>query len=128
MTIRLAIPVLFIAAFALPACAQTASVSEPHSVVKTPSGETVTPIRSVQRGTSVVLQGTVDRILDEDEFRLRDDSGHIKVYVGPNLVPAQTGDRVTVRGLVDDDNRREVYAREMVLSDGSTVVFDRRYE
>lgn len=91
--------------------------------------ETITPIGDLQRGTSVTVTGTVDRILDEDEFRLADETGRVRVYVGPNIVPANTGDEVTVRGIVDDDLLRlEIYAREMVLPDGTTVTFDRSYE
>ena len=90
--------------------------------------ETITPIGEVQRGTSVTVQGAVERLLDEDEFRLTDASGSIRVYVGPNIVPAQVGETVTVRGFVDDDFVREIYAREMVRADGSVVRFDRNYE
>ena len=89
--------------------------------------ETITPIDQVQRGTTVAVEGTVERILDEDEFRLADPSGRIDVYIGPNIVPAKPGDRVTVRGVVDDDGSREIYARQMVLPDGSVVTFDRSY-
>ena len=90
--------------------------------------ETITPIGEVQRGSSVTVQGAVERLLDEDEFRLTDASGSIPVYVGPNIVPAQVGEEVTVRGFVDDDFVLEIYAREMVLADGSVVRFDRGYE
>ena len=92
------------------------------------SAETTTPIDEVQRGTAVAVEGTVERILDEDEFRLADASGRIVVYIGPNAMPASIGDRVTVRGFVDDDSTREIYAREMVLPDGSIVAFDRHYD
>ena len=90
--------------------------------------ESITPIGEVQRGSSVTVQGAVERVLDEDEFRLTDASGSIVVYVGPNIVPAQAGEEVTVRGFVDDDLVLEIYAREMVLADGSVVRFDRGYE
>ena len=92
------------------------------------SAETITPINEVQRGTAVTVEGTVDRILDEDEFRLADGSGRIDVYIGPNIVPANLGDQVLVRGIVDDGLTREIYAREMVLPDGSTITFDRGYD
>ncbi len=115
MPIKITGPALLAAAFALAAAPPAAA-------------ETITPIDAVQRGTAVTVQGTVDRILDEDEFRLSDASGRIDVYIGPNLVPANPGDQVTVRGIVDDDFPIEIYAREMVLPDGSTVTFDRRYE
>ncbi len=90
--------------------------------------ETLTPIGEVQRGSNVTVKGAVERLLDEDEFRLTDASGSIVVYVGPNTVPASVGDEVTVRGFVDDDLALEIYAREMVLADGSRVRFDRRYD
>ena len=87
-----------------------------------------TPIAEVRRGTMVAVAGTVDRILDTDEFRLRDASGAIRIYVGPNWVPVDVGERVTVRGFVDNDLRKEVYAREIVRADGSIHRFNLRYD
>ena len=93
------------------------------------TADTITPIDDVRRGTIVTVAGTVERITDEDEFVLADDSGSIRVYVGPNWVPAQVGDAVTVHGFVDDDFlSRELYARTLTMPDGSTVTFDRRYD
>lgn len=90
----------------------------------------VTPIAEAQRGTVVTVQGTVERITDEDEFRLSDSSGSILVYIGPDLVPADVGETVAVTGLVDDDlfAPREIYARSLTRADGTVVTFDRRYE
>ena len=51
----------------------------------------------------VSVAGTVERITDEDEFRLTDAGGTVRVYVGPNWVPANVGEAVTVDGFVDDD-------------------------
>ncbi|MGP1396746.1 MAG: NirD/YgiW/YdeI family stress tolerance protein [Inquilinaceae bacterium] len=91
--------------------------------------EQVTPIGDVQRGTMVTVQGTVERITDEDEFRLADASGSIRIYVGPNWVPADVGEAVTVNGFVDNDlGPREIYARSLTHADGTVVTFDRRYE
>lgn len=87
-----------------------------------------TPIGDLVRGTTATIEGTVDRILDEDEFRISDTSGSIKVYIGPNIVPVDVGEKVTVRGFVDDDLRKEFYARELVRADGTVVTFDRRYD
>jgi len=89
----------------------------------------ISPIADAQRGTMVTLQGVVDRISDTDEFRLRDASGSIEVYVGPNWVPVDVGETVTVHGFVDDDlGPREVYARTLTRSDGTVVTFDQRYD
>jgi uncharacterized protein YdeI (BOF family) len=92
--------------------------------------ETITPIGDLQRGTMVTVQGTVERITDEDEFRLADASGDIRVYVGPNWVPADVGEAVTVNGRVDDDliGPREIYARSLTRADGTVVEFELRYE
>ena len=95
----------------------------------TAAADTVTPIADVERGTMVTVVGTVERVLDSDEFRLADDSGSIRVYVGPNWVPAEVGEAVTVRGFVDDDwFNEEIYAREIVHADGTTTQFEHRYE
>ena len=93
------------------------------------AGERITPIADAQRGSMVTVQGTVERITDEDEFRLADASGSIRVYVGPNWVPASVGENVTVHGFVDDDlGPRELYARTLTRADGSVVTFERRYD
>ena len=87
-----------------------------------------TPIAEAERGSMVTVQGTVARILDEDTFRLTDDSGDIRVYVGPTFVPADVGEAVTVHGFVDDDlGPREIYARSLTRADGEVVTFDHRY-
>jgi uncharacterized protein YdeI (BOF family) len=90
----------------------------------------VTPIADAARGTMVTVQGTVERITDEDEFRLADATGSIRIYVGPNWVPADVGEPVTVKGFVDDAliGPKEIYARELTRADGSVVTFARTYE
>ncbi len=89
----------------------------------------VTAIADAQRGTMVTVQGTVERITDEDEFRLADATGSIRIYVGPNWVPADVGEKITVNGFVDDDlGPREIYARTLTRADGTEITLDRRYE
>lgn len=88
--------------------------------------ENITKIGDVTRGANVTLQGKVTRILDEDEFRLADETGSIRVYIGwRNRVMVNVGETVTVKGFVDDDLvnvfRPEVYANELVREDGTTV-------
>lgn len=91
--------------------------------------DTITPIADAQRGSMVTVQGTVERITDEDEFRLADASGNIRIYVGPNWVPAEVGEAVIVNGFVDDDlGPREIYARSLTRADGTVIAFDRRYD
>ncbi len=88
--------------------------------------ETITNIEDIKRGTTVKLQGNVSRILDEDEFRLEDDTGSVKIYIGwRNRVVVDVGERVTVKGFVDNDLidlfRPEVYAQELIREDGTPV-------
>jgi uncharacterized protein YdeI (BOF family) len=86
---------------ALTACTDASAQAEVTSPAKTGS-EAITPIGDLRRGTMVSVRGTVEKITDEDEFRLADESGNVRVYVGPNWVPADVGESITVRGFVDD--------------------------
>ncbi len=90
----------------------------------------ITAIEDVQRGQTVTVQGTVDRIMDTDEFRVRDETGSLRVYVGPNWVPAEVGEQVTITGIMDDDllPRPELYAREIVVGDEPPITLEHRYE
>jgi uncharacterized protein YdeI (BOF family) len=93
------------------------------------AGAQLTPLNDLKRGTMVTVEGTVERITDEDEFRLADKSGSVRVYVGPNWVPADVGEKVTVNGFVDDGlGPMEIYARSLTKADGTVVSFDRRYD
>ncbi len=89
----------------------------------------VTKIEDIERGANVTLEGEVIRILDEDEFRLQDDTGSVRVYIGwRNRVTVAVGETVTVTGFVDDDLvsyfRPEIYARQVIRADGTTITFD----
>lgn len=103
-----------------------AALIAPASVAST----TATPIADVQRGVMVTVAGMVERITDEDEFRLTDASGSIRIYVGPNWVPAEVGESVAVNGFVDTDlvGPLEIYARSLTRADGTVITFDRRYD
>lgn len=84
-------------------------------------------VDTLQRGQPVTIAGIVDRITDEDEFLLRDDTGKVEVYVGANLVPALEGENVTVIGTVDDDGLLEIYARAIIRADGTRVELAQGY-
>ena len=89
----------------------------------------ITPLGDVKRGSMITVQGNVEKILDTDEFRLVDQTGSIRVYVGPNWVPAQVGETVSVFGYVDDGIRpMELYAQKLTKADGSVVQFALRYD
>jgi uncharacterized protein YdeI (BOF family) len=87
-----------------------------------------TTITALQPNTQVTISGTVDRITDEDTFVLRDASGEIEIYLGPNLVPVAVGNTVTVSGLVDDGPLPEIYARSLVTAEGETITFEYNYD
>jgi uncharacterized protein YdeI (BOF family) len=93
------------------------------------AAQSITPIANAERGTMVVLQGTVDRITDEDEFHLRDATGWIEIDVGDDWVPVDVGEQITVQGFVDDDwGPLEVYARSLTRADGTVIAFDRHHD
>lgn len=85
-------------------------------------------IATLQPETQVTVSGVVDRIADEDTFILRDDTGEVEVYLGPNLVPVPVGAEVTVNGIVDDGPVAEIYASSLETSDGQMITFDLSYD
>jgi uncharacterized protein YdeI (BOF family) len=86
-------------------------------------------IDTLQGETIVTVQGTVESIRDEDEFILKDETGSIQIYIGPNTMPVSVGDEVTVKGMFDNDViEREIYAHELTDTDGNVTTFERRYE
>lgn len=90
------------------------------------ASEGLTPIGELERGSAVTVAGTVTRITDEDEFRLTDASGTVRVYIGPHWVPANLGEAVIVAGTVDDDlGALELGAISLVRADGTVFNFDR---
>ncbi len=89
----------------------------------------VTPIADLQRGQTATVTGTVDRFLDEDELRLTDDSGSVRIFLGPDLLPIETGEQITVEGIMDDDLLlNEFYARQITRANGDVLTIDRRWE
>jgi uncharacterized protein YdeI (BOF family) len=86
----------------------------------------ITAIDRLERGMTATIKGEVTRILDEDEFRIADQTGSVRVYIGwKNRVSIPVGEAVTVRGVVDDDLvsffRPEFYAFEIVREDGTVI-------
>jgi len=80
-------------------------------------------ISELQNYTDSYIQGEVIKMLDEDEFRLQDSSGNIKVYTGwKNTNMVKKGDHITVRGKVDPGMVREFYATEIIKEDGEAII------
>jgi uncharacterized protein YdeI (BOF family) len=103
-----------------------AGLLAPFVIAATPDLPVIS-IDQVKRGSMVAVEGKVERILDTDEFRLKDPTGSIRVDVGyPNFVPVVEGESVRVVGFVDHGVFREIYAREIVHSDGRVSRLDRR--
>lgn len=85
-----------------------------------------TPIANLRPYDVALIEGVVERITDDDEFRIRDDSGSVRVYIGwRNRMPVAQGDRVAVLGIVDASGPsglfREVYAYELTDAEGRVI-------
>jgi uncharacterized protein YdeI (BOF family) len=92
------------------------------------AAQDLTNIAELRRGMAASVQGVVDRLSDDDEFRIADDTGAVRVYIGPNPMPVAVGDTVTVHGMMDDDiGRLELYARQIVLADGTIILLRQDY-
>ena len=81
------------------------------------------PIAKAPRGQPVTLTGKVMRISDTDAFRLKDETGTVTVYVGPNTLPVEVGEQITVTGALEEGFPPEFVARALRRSDGTEVAF-----
>lgn len=88
--------------------------------------EGIREIGSLRRGEFATVRGEVIRFREYDEIRIADGTGRIDVYLGePDFSgwPFEVGDMLTISGRVDDDVsfQKELYAREIVLEDGTVL-------
>lgn len=86
-----------------------------------PAPEGFVPIGDLQRNTFVTVQGTVERVTDEDEFLIADQSGSVRVWTANSFFTVEPGESVTVQGFVDDDVFLEIYAQEITRADGTVL-------
>ena len=95
--------------------------------------EEVMSIGELKPDMSATIEGKVVRVLDEDEFLLKDETGSIEVYIGwKNKISFQSGEKLTVQGVVDDDDddddshsELEFYAAVITREDGSVIELQR---
>lgn len=88
----------------------------------------LTTVDQLQPYEQAALKGTVERVTDDDTFVFRDSTGTIRVYIGPHRMPVSVGEVITVKGQLDDDLPREIYADQLVLPDGQVVEVGGPYE
>lgn len=81
----------------------------------------VISIGALQKNTMVTVQGVVQRISDEDEFVIADETGSVKVSTGNQFFTVEQGEWVIVEGFVDDDLILEIYAQQITREDGTEV-------
>jgi uncharacterized protein YdeI (BOF family) len=82
-------------------------------------------IRNLKPGRSQTIEGRVVRLVDEDDFVLRDRSGRILVEVDldDRRLPLQSGERIRVVGRLDRDDF-DFDAQRVTRPNGS-VIYDR---
>ena len=66
----------------------------------------------------MVIEGVVIRANEEDEFVIEDSTGSVQVFTGNTFFMADVGETVRVVGFVDESLLLEVYAQEVIHSDG----------
>lgn len=99
------------------------------AMVAGPAMANTASIADLRYGQMVTITGVVQNITDEDEFRIKDASGAILVYIGPNIVPFDLGETVTVSGRVDREmGQLELYARDAMRGDGTKIRFEYNYD
>lgn len=83
------------------------------------------PIRNLKTGRRQTIEGRVVRLVDEDDFVLRDRTGRILVEVDldDQLLPLRPGERVKVVGRLDRDDFD--FDAERVTRPNGSVIYDR---
>ncbi len=82
----------------------------------------ITKVKELENYKDSYIKGKVIKILDEDEFRLEDDSGTIKVYTGwKNTNIVKKDEIVIVKGKLDPGIINEFYASEIIKEDGKKI-------
>lgn len=110
----------------------TAEVSEAGQAVQTVAEQSttaasaapasnITPISELVRGSRVVVEGVVERVTDEDEFIIADNSGSVMVWTGSTFYAVEQGESVLVSGFVDDDLVLEIYAQRITKANGDVI-------
>lgn len=92
-----------------------------ESVSPPAAADELTAIADLERNTFVTVQGTVERVTDEDEFLIADQSGSVRVWTSNNFFTVEPGEFVVVEGFVDDDVFLEIYAQEITRADGTVI-------
>lgn len=92
----------------------------------------ITPINQLRRGSFAAIQVEVEKILDKDEIRVRDETGGIRVDLGNTIVSSlRPGETLIIEGFVDNGPmsfiRREFYANHIRLQDGRSIEVRRNW-
>ncbi|MFW5820033.1 MAG: hypothetical protein ACOCWA_01990 [Bacteroidota bacterium] len=83
-------------------------------------------IKELENYTSSLIKGKVIKIMDEDEFRLQDESGKIKVYTGwKNTNTVSPGETVSLKGYLDPGILKEFYASEIIRENGERILLEK---
>ena len=84
-----------------------------------------TKISELKNYQNSYIKGQVIKILDEDEFRLEDSSGKIKVYTGwKNTFVVDKGENITVKGKLDPGIIKEFYATQIIRENGEVITLE----
>jgi uncharacterized protein YdeI (BOF family) len=83
----------------------------------------ITELRNYENS---MIKGEVVKIMDEDEFRIQDESGKIKVYTGwKNTHTVSLGEKVKVKGHLDPGLIKEFYATEITRENGEKIILEK---
>jgi outer membrane lipoprotein-sorting protein len=90
--------------------------------------ETISKIEDIHGGVVVILHGTVDEIIDNNEFYLKDSTGRVRIFVGEdNEIKTSVGETLTVFGFSSHQSvhaiAQKITANTILRADGSEINF-----
>ena len=102
-----------------------ALLSGTHLLAFNDNGSKPVKISELEKYKPAQIEGKVIKIMDEDEFRVKDESGKIKVYTGwKNTNTVSLGEKIKIKGYLDPGIIKEFYASEIIRENGEKIILE----
>ena len=119
---------IFVLSTALMACSAH-NPSNEQAGSDSSSYKTIAPISAMPVNGKVRVSGKVNKIYDNDEIVLSDNSGKVDIFTNHNHLNLHIGEPITVAGTLNPGHlkqiigyRKEIIAKKVILENGKEIL------